>query len=360
MAKRRANGEGSIRKRSDGRWEGRYTAGLDPVTGKAVIRNVLGKTQAEVREKLKTAIEENRGVSINHRDDYTVAEWCRLWFETYSKPNLRPATVENYRNYLENHIIPALGKLKLKQLTSIQIQQLYNDTKTKGRVKRFEKTTDHSLSNRTVRGTHMVLHSCLDQAVRERIIPRNPCDNCKIPKLEKKEMKIIPPEKIGAYLAEAEQYGVLPIFYLELTSGLRRGELMALRWDDLDAENRVISVSKQVNRIKGELVVSTPKTANSVRKVAIPQQAVELLKAEHDKHPDNPLMFPSWRTGGLFSPDAIGRIHKKLLKKAGIDEAIRFHDLRHPYVKYRQTKISTFFRKFQEGNRVPVLADAAV
>ena len=144
-------------------------------------------------------------------------------------------------------------------------------------------------------------------------------------------MTIIPPEKLGAYLREAEKYGVLPIFFLELSSGLRRGELMALQWEDLNVDDRILSVSKQVTRVNGELVVMEPKTKNAVRKVALSQQAVDLLVMEHEQHPDNPILFPSPRTGGYWSPDAVSRINRKLLKNAGIEEHVRFHDLRHTF-----------------------------
>lgn len=165
----------------------------------------------------------------------------------------------------------------------------------------------------------------------ERILPYNPCDGCRIPKKEKKEMKIIPPELVGAYLREAEAYGVLPIFYLELTSGLRRGELLALLWTDLDTESRMLTVNKQLTRQDGNLEISEPKTQNSIRKVALPQQTVDLLIAEHATHPDSPLLFMSPKTGSYWSPESIARIHKKLLEAAGIDAAVRFHDLRHTF-----------------------------
>ena len=121
------------------------------------------------------------------------------------------------------------------------------------------------------------------------------------------------------------------MFFLELFSGLRRGELLALQWDDLNVKDRILSVSKQVTRIDGELVVTEPKTKNSVRKVALSQQAVDMLVREHEQHPDNPILFPSPRTGGYWSPDAVSRINRKLLAKAGIEEHIRFHDLRHTF-----------------------------
>ena len=121
--------------------------------------------------------------------------------------------------------------------------------------------------------------------MRERLITANPAEGCKLPKIEKKEMKVLLPEQIGAYLQEANKRGLLPAYYLELTSGLRRGELLALLWTDLDVENMTISVTKQVNRINGELKVSQPKTSNSIHTIPIPKQAVDLLILEHEKHP---------------------------------------------------------------------------
>ena len=180
MASRRAKGDGSLRKRPDGRWEGRYTVGTDYATGKRIQKSVFGKTQAEVRDKLRRAIQENRGPAVNFKGDYTVGEWMWLWFETYSKPNLRPSSVENYTNYIRYHIEPNLGRIRLKQLTPLQIQQFYNRTKESGRVKRWEGMEDLSLSNRVVRGIHMVLRQALQLAVNERIINHNPCNNCRI------------------------------------------------------------------------------------------------------------------------------------------------------------------------------------
>ena len=339
MSKRRANGEGNIRKRKDGRWEGRYTAGYDPESGKRIIKNVLGKTQAEVKEKLKTAISESQKLDVSKSGTYTVASWVRTWYEVYAEPRIRPNTKAYYTNYIENHIIPGIGSIPLDKLTTIQIQRFYNNLQKSGRVQRknLPPLKDASLSPRVVRGVHTLLHNCLEQAVAERLILTNPAQGCKLPQLEKKEMKILPQEKIGLYLAEAEKRGLLAAFYLELTTGLRRGELLALQWTDLDVESKTLSITKQVNRINGELVVSPPKTRNSVRTLALPQQAVDLLIAEHKKHPRNPYLFPSPKTGTMYDPDAFRRTHDKILKAIGA-EHIRFHDLRHPYVKHT-TKI---------------------
>jgi len=339
MPKKRANGEGSIRKRKDGRWEGRYTAGNDPATGKPIHKSVLAKTQSETKEKLKQAIAEAEKLDMSRAKSYALGAWIKLWYEVYAEPRLREKTKDYYLNYIDNHIVPELGNTPLEKLTTIQIQKFYNDLQKSGRIQRYThiKLKDKGLSTRVVRGIHTLLNNCLEQAVAERLILANPAKGCRLPKLEKREMKILPEDKIGPYLAEAERRGLLAAFYLELTTGLRRGELLALLWTDLDVENMTISVSKQVNRINGELVVSQPKTPNSIRKLAIPQRAVELLVEEHAKHPHSPYLFVSPKTGTMFDPDSFRHTHEKILKAIGA-EHIRFHDLRHPYVKHT-TKI---------------------
>jgi integrase len=176
-----------------------------------------------------------------------------------------------------------------------------------------------------------MLHNALDRAVKERLIVRKPADDCIPPKIPKHEMKILPPEQIKSYLTAADQRGVLPMFYLELISGLRKGELVALQWADLDIENKTISVSKQAGRNNaGEPDITRPKTENSIRKISIPQEAVDLLVTEHQKHPGSPWMFPSPKTGEMYHPDSVVNIHKKILKDSGL-EHLRFHDLRHTF-----------------------------
>ncbi|MBS5482731.1 MAG: site-specific integrase, partial [Firmicutes bacterium] len=293
MAKKRADGEGNIRKRADGRWEGRYTAGYHPETGKHIIKNVLGKTQAECKAKLKKAIEESQSLDVGRADEYTVAAWLRTWFELYAKPHIRPSTMNYYHRNIEQHVAPAIGDIPLNKLTTRDLQKLYNDLQNNGRLRKVQKKEKPGLSNSTVRGIHMMLHNALDQAVKEKLILSNPTENCIIPKIEKQEMKILHPDHISAYLNAAERRNALPMFYLELVSGLRKGELVALQWSDLDEANCTISVSKQASwDTEHQLILSRPKTGNSIREVSIPQDAVELLKQEHAKHPDNPWMFP--------------------------------------------------------------------
>ena len=331
MPKKRANGEGNIRKRKDGRWEGRYTAGYDPETGKRIIRNVLGKTQAEVKEKLAQAQQETAGLDVGGSEDYTVATWLRSWYELYAKPNVRPATADRYHLIIETYTIPRIGKIKLKKLTSRDLQKMYKNLMEHGRVNTKSGHGNPGLSSTTVRSVHLMLHSAFERAVKERLIPRNPTDDCIAPKVQKVEMKTLRPEHLKSYLEAADARGVLPMFYLELVSGLRKGELVALLWDDLDIQNRTISVSKQyIKNPSGKLTLSRPKTETSVRRVSIPQEAVDLLIQEHEKHPGSPYMFPSRTTGEMYYPDSVVKLHEMILKDAGL-EHIRFHDLRHTF-----------------------------
>ncbi len=331
MSKRRANGEGNLRKRSDGRWEGRYTAGYDPDTGKRIIKNVLGRTQAETKEKLKAAVEQAQQVDVTHTDEYTVATWLRAWYDLYALPNIRQATADRYKLMIETYTIPRIGKIKLKKLTSRDLQQLYKYLMEHGRVNQRSGHGNPGLSSTTVRSVHLMLHSAFERAVKERLIARNPTDDCIAPKVQKVEMKTLRPEHLKSYLEAADARGVLPMFYLELVSGLRKGELVALLWDDLDLQNRTISVSKQyIKNPSGKLTLSRPKTETSVRRVSSPQEAVDLLIQEHERHPDSPYMFPSRTTGEMYYPDSVVKLHEKILRDAGL-EHISFHALRHTF-----------------------------
>ena len=331
MPKRRANGEGNIRKRKDGRWEGRYTAGYDQETGKRIIKNVLCKTQAEVKEKLKTAISESQQLDVSKAGAYTVSSWMKMWYEVYAEPRIRPNTKAYYTTYIENHIIPGIGSVPLEKLTTIQIQRFYNNLQKSGRVQRknFPELRDKSLSPRVVRGVHTLLHNCLEQAVAERLILTNPAQGCKLPQLEKKEMKILPQEKIGMYLAEAERRGLLAAFYLELTTGLRRGELLGLKWTDVDLDRGVLKIQRAISRQNGKVVEAPLKTKNAYRTLPLSADAIDVLKMQKCKIRNSEWVFPS-PTGGPMSPDSVLHMLQRVLKRAGVPR-IRFHDLRHTF-----------------------------
>ena len=326
MAKRRANGEGSIRKRKDGRWEGRYTAGRDPVTGKAIYKNVLGKTQAEVKEKLKVAIEKNSVLPLRTKQ-YTLGQWLDTWMENYAKLQVRASSYKTYQGFISNHIRPALGEIPLEKLTAMNLQQLYKHLLENGRVECTEsRNKPKGLSVKTVRNINQMISSALNCAVEQRLIPTNPTKGCVLPKLEKKEMKILPPENLGTFFEEARRSGVFELYYIDLATGLRRGELLGLKWSDIDLVRGIIHVRRQVLRQNGEVVEAPLKTKNSYRNIAIGVDAIKVLKGMEQK---DEYVFPS-PYGGPMSPDSVLHMLQRVLKRAGLDR-IRFHDLRHTF-----------------------------
>lgn len=326
MAKRRANGEGSIRKRKDGRWEGRYTAGRDPVTGKVIYKNVLGKTQAEVKEKLKAAIEKT-GVQPLKTEYYTVGQWLDAWMENYAKLQVRASSYKTYQGFVENHIKPALGDLPLEKLTPMDLQRLYKHLLENGRVECTEsRSKPKGLSVKTVRNINQMISSALNCAVEQRLIPSNPTKGCVLPKLERKEMKILPPESLGTFFEEARRSGVFELYYIDLVTGLRRGELLGLKWSDVDLDKGIIHIRRQVLRQDGKVVEAPLKTKNSYRNIAIGVDAIKVLK---DMEQKDEYVFPS-PFGGPMSPDSVLHMLQRILKRAGL-ERIRFHDLRHTF-----------------------------
>ena len=326
MAKRRANGEGSIRKRRDGRWEGRYTAGRDPVTGKAIYKNVLGKTQAEVKEKLKAAIEKNSVLPLR-TEQYTFGQWLDTWMENYAKLQVRASSYKTYQGFINNHIKPTLGDMPLEKLTAMDLQRLYKHLLESGRVECTEaRNKPKGLSVKTVRNINQMISSALNCAVEQRLILGNPTKGCVLPKLERKEMKILPPESLGTFFEEARRSGVFELYYIDLATGLRRGELLGLKWTDIDLTKGIIYVRRQVLRQNGKVVEAPLKTKNSYRNIAIGADAVKVLKGMEQK---DEYVFPS-PYGGPMSPDSVLHMLQRVLKRAGL-ERIRFHDLRHTF-----------------------------
>lgn len=329
MPKKRANGEGNIRKRKDGRWEGRYTAGHDPESGKPIYKNVLGKTQAETKEKLKRAIEETKGLDIAKAGQYTVGQWMDVWFENYAKLKVRPSSHQTYRGYIDNHIRPNIGNTPLSKLTSLELQKLYKKLLEGGRVERIESEKQpKGLSAKTVRNIHQIISSAMELAKSHRLISANPAETCALPKLEHREMKTLTADQLNAFLREAKESGVYEMYYLELATGLRRGELLGLKWDDIDLTNGTIHVRRQIARINGDVVEAPLKTKNAYRTLSIGPDAISILKTQ-SRNPSSDYVFPS-PTGGPISPDSVLHMLHRVLERAGLPK-VRFHDLRHTF-----------------------------
>lgn len=330
MAKRRANGEGNIRKRKDGRWEGRYTAGRDPESGKVIYRNVLGKTQAEVKAKLKAAIEDSANLDMVKAEQYTTGQWMDVWFENCAKIKVRPSSHQTYRGYIDNHIKPNIGDVPLSKLSSLHLQKLYKKLLAGGRVDRIEaKGQPKGLSAKTVRNINQVISSAMDFAKDQKLISSNPTDGCALPKLEHKEMKTLPVEQLTSFLREAKESGVFELYYIELATGLRRGELLGLKWEDIDLVQGSLRVQRQVARINGEVVEAPLKTKNAYRTLPLSADAVGVLQEQRKKSGSSPYVFPS-PTGGPISPDSVLHMLHRVLKRAGLSK-VRFHDLRHTF-----------------------------
>ena len=330
MPKRRANGEGNIRKRKDGRWEGRYTVGRDPETGKSIIKNVLGKTQAEVKEKLKKAIEENVGIDYGQAKTYTVGSWLEVWMENYAKIKLRPSTFKTSQGFLKNHIRPQIGNVPLAELTSLDLQRFYKHLLDGGRVDRIEaKKKPKGLAPKTVRNIHQIISSALKLASEQRLIVRNPADGCALPKAERKEMRTLPIEQLTSFLREAKDSGVYELYYLDLATGLRRGELLGLKWTDVDLDRGILKIQRAISRQNGKVVEAPLKTKNAYRTLPLSADAISVLKMQKCKVGNSEWVFPS-PSGGPMSPDSVLHMLQRVLKRAGLPK-VRFHDLRHTF-----------------------------
>ena len=330
MAKKRANGEGSIRKRKDGRWEGRYTAGHDPETGKAIYKNVLGRSQAEVKEKLKQAIGETQALDVTKVGKYTIGQWMEVWFQDYAKIKVRPSSHQTYQGYIHNHIRPNIGDIPLEKLTSLDLQKFYKKLLAKGRVDRVEaKGQPKGLSAKTVRNIHQILSSALKLAQEQRLILTNPAEGCALPRVEHQEMKTLTTVQLASFFREARESGVFELYYLELATGLRRGELLGLKWEDVDLEPGDLRVRRQVSRINGEVVEAPLKTKNAYRTLPLAEDTVSVLKEQRKKVGNSPWVFPS-PNGGPISPDSVLHMLHRVLKRAGLPK-VRFHDLRHTF-----------------------------
>ena len=169
-----------------------------------------------------------------------------VWFENYAKVKVRPSSHQTYRGYIDNHIKPSIGKVPLGKLTSLELQKFYKKLLSSGRVDRIEsKHQSKSLSPKTVRNLHQIIASAMKLAKEQKLIATDPTEGCALPKLEHKEMKTLPVEQLASFLREAKESGVFELYYMELTTGLRRGELLGLKWEDLDLEKGDLRVKRQ-------------------------------------------------------------------------------------------------------------------
>ncbi|NLA77464.1 MAG: site-specific integrase, partial [Clostridiales bacterium] len=250
-------------------------------------------------------------------------------YNTYSKPALRVTTQDCYENRIYQHIIPGIGKIPLDKLTQNDLQQFYARLKKNGRLSHTD-LYGTGLSDRMVRSCHTTCRTALEKAVAEGLIRVNPAIGCKLPPKKAKEMQVLTKEEMQRFLMQAKEDNFFEMALVELSTGMRRGEICALQWNDLNFTTGELHIQRQAYHVKGKLHISKPKTKSSDRVIILPPAVVNVLKVMQSTT-DSEWMFPSPVKPGMpFNAQSIYAKMKKVLKRAGCKD-VRFHDLRHTF-----------------------------
>ena len=325
MAKR-GRGEGSIYRRKDGRW----TAEISLEGGRSKF--LYGKTRKEVQEKLKTALYEQQQGALVSGPQQKVGQFLTHWLEDVHKRSIRPRTYERYEEIVRLHLAPGIGHHQLQTLLPQHLQSFY------------AKKLEEGLSTTTVISFHNVLHKALKTAVRWNLIARNPCDLVSPPRRKRFEIRPLSLQQIQQLLAVARGHRQEALFILALATGMRRGELLGLKWQDLDLERGALQVRRILTRIPSKLPgrgfeEAEPKTEKGRRSILLPSFTVEALKQHRLRQTEAKLKAgPAWQNHDYVFCTSIGThlnptrdvldVLKSFLDKAGLPD-IRFHDLRH-------------------------------
>ena len=323
--KKRGNSEGSIYRRKNGLWCAQYTV----YTAKGRKRKTLyGKTRAEVAAELAKALSDREGGLVFDAGNLTLGDYLNRWLNDSVRDSVKQRTLQNYECVVRRHLAPALGRIKLKALTPVHVQGLYRSK------------LDSGLSAETVRLIHNTLHKALKQAVRWSLVPRNVTEAVQAPRPTKKEIQPLTLDQTRALLEEAHGDRLEALYVLAVTTGLREGELLGLRWQDVDLDRGTLRVCQQLTRTKEEgLSFTSPKGSRS-RSVRLTQSAVKALKSHRKRQleerlrlaglcQDTGLVFTSATDTPLDVGNLCNRSFKPLLGRAGLPPTVRFHDLRH-------------------------------
>lgn len=325
MAKRGQN-EGSIYQGKDGRWVACLNMGYQG--GKRKRKYIYGKTRREASEKLTEALR-NRQLGLPVANDkITLGQFLERWLADSVKPSVRPRTYISYSQLVARHITPDLGKIKLAKLSPQDIQELMNSKLKVG------------LSPRTVQYIHAVIRRALVQACKWQLVPRNVAKLVDSPRVQRFEVQPLTPEQARILIDAAKGDRLEALYTVAVSLGLRRGECLALRWEDIDLDSGTLRVRHTLQRLEGGgWELAEPKSKNSRRTLGLPNFAIQAIK-EHRKRQleEKILAGPSWQESGFVFTSKFGtpldgqhlyfRHFKKLLSEAGLPD-IRFHDLRH-------------------------------
>ncbi len=317
----RGHGEGSVYKRKDGRWVASIT--LEHRKRKYFY----GDTRREVQEKLKIALHEQQQGTLATGPQQLFRAYIEQWLEEVYKPSVKLLSYQQYRSAVKNHLIPGLGHLPIQKITAAKIQAFYAEKLNNG------------LAPRTITFIHAVLHSALENAVKWGLVSRNVAKLVSLPRTQRYEAKTLTAEEAKKLIETAQESRIEVLLVVAVTTGMRRGELLALHWDDVDFEQGVVYVHRTVNRVTGHGFKETePKTKSSRRRIVLPDIAVEALK-EHRLHQDQirvkagekwyeqGIIFCN-RHGRFLNPERVVALFHRLLADAGLPD-MRFHDLRH-------------------------------
>ena len=337
MAKRRPSGDGMVRKKEDGRWEGRIVVG-HKANGAPIFRYVYGRTQKELLSKLHQSIETYQDVELTEDSRMTLGEWLDRWLDEYKAGTIRHSTMYGYRQYARLYIKPILGDKVISRITSTDIQRMYTKLKREGRIHEHPEY-GYQLSDAMLSRIHAMLHQAMKDAVGAHLIAKNPTEGTVVPKPNYRPKQILNEEQLDTFMAAIEQDEVWrDFFFTELTTGLRRGEICGLRWEDFDEAEGTLKVNRSVSTRKaGSLEVGETKTNKGHRSISLPDSTAQRLR-ERKKTAISDWIFPNpLHPEEAVNPGYAYNRMKTILKNTGLP-SIRFHDLRHPYVKHT-TKI---------------------
>ncbi len=322
---RRGPNEGSIHPRQDGRWAGSVHIGYHD--GKRVRKHVLGHTRKEVAEKLEVLLKAHREQRPIPDQRQKLGPFLRSWLDDTARPTLRASTYGSYDDILRLHLIPGLGRIPLAKLAPAEVQSFLNAKLESG------------LSPRRVQYLHAVLRRALGMAERWGLVSRNVAKLVDPPRVPRHEIEPLTPEHARQLIEAAAEDRLRALWVTALATGLRQGELLALRWQDVDLEGRkTLRVRHTLARVDGKLELLEPKTDRSRRSVSLPEVVDTALRAHRTRQRMERLVAGSrWQdTGHVFAttigtPIEAARVTRSFalaLERAGLPH-VRFHDLRH-------------------------------
>lgn len=306
---RNANGSGAVHKKTvirNGKkyiyWEGRYTEGYDPSTGKQIQRSITGKKKSEVAEKLRKATAAIDAGTYTAPNKMTVGQWLDIWTADYLG-GVKPRTVESYLCQIKNHIRPELGAIRLDTLNPHTIQRFYNGLGE-------EKDGKPGLSPKSIKIVHGVLHKVMGQAVALGYLQSNPADKCTLPKVVRKELNPLDEDAITRFMEAIKGHRFELVFLVTLFTGMRQGEVLGLAWDCVDFDRGTISIRRQLQKATdstGEYRLLTPKNGKG-RTITPAPFVMELLQTQRRRQAEWKLAVgPAWEDSGLVFTNEMGR-----------------------------------------------------